>query len=126
MNRDVALKAADQAVVVPGNAELLKHAVRNLVENALTHTKERSTVEIRVDDGGTITVCDEGPGIRSTDLDVLFERFWRGDRSRSGGAGLGLSIVKRIVEAHNGTVSADNRPTGGAVFSIFLGSRLIG
>jgi signal transduction histidine kinase len=118
MNRDVALTAGDQPVVVPGNAELLKRAVRNLVENALAHTKERSTVEIRVEERGAIIVFDEGPGIRSTDRDVLFERFWRGDRTRSGGAGLGLSIVKRIVEGHRGKVSAENRPTGGAAFSI--------
>jgi signal transduction histidine kinase len=120
MNREVALKAGDQPVVVQGNAELLKRAVRNLVENALSHTREHSTVEIRVEDCGTITVCDEGPGIRVNDRDMLFERFWRGDRTRSGGAGLGLSIVKRIVETHRGRVSADNLPGGGAAFSIYL------
>ena len=120
MNREVALKAGDQPVVVQGNAELLKRAVRNLVENALSHTREHSTVEIRVEDCGTIAVCDEGPGIRVNDRDMLFERFWRGDRTRSGGAGLGLSIVKRIVETHRGRVAADNLPAGGAAFSIYL------
>jgi signal transduction histidine kinase len=120
MNREVALKTGEQPVVVQGSAELLKRAVRNLVENALSHTKEHSTVEIRLDDSGTIVVCDEGPGIQANDRDMLFERFWRGDRTRSGGAGLGLSIVKRIVEAHHGKVSAANLPTGGAAFSICL------
>ena len=120
MNREVALKAGEQPVVVQGNAELLKRAVRNLVENALTHTKEHSTVEIRLEDSGTVVVCDEGPGIQANDRDMLFERFWRGDRTRSGGAGLGLSIVKRIVEAHRGKVVANNLPAGGAAFSICL------
>jgi signal transduction histidine kinase len=120
MNRDVALRSGDQPVIVQGNAELLKRALRNLVENALSHTKERSTVEIRLEDCGTITVCDDGPGISASDRAMLFERFWRGDRTRSGGAGLGLSIVKRIVEAHRGTISADNRPAGGAAFTIEL------
>jgi signal transduction histidine kinase len=121
MNRDVALKVPDRPVDIRGNAELLKSAVRNLVENALSHTKERSTVEIRLDERGTITVFDEGPGIGTWQRDLIFARFWRADRTRGGGAGLGLSIVKRIVEAHDGKVSADNRPTGGAAFSIDFG-----
>jgi signal transduction histidine kinase len=120
MNREIALKTGERPVVVQGNAELLKRAVRNLVENALSHTKEHSIVEIRLDDSGTIVVCDEGPGIQPSDRDMLFERFWRGDRTRSGGAGLGLSIVKRIVEAHHGKVFAANLPAGGAAFSICL------
>jgi len=120
MNRDVALITGDQPVIIQGNAELLKRAVRNLVDNALAHTKESSTVEIRLDDSGTITVCDEGPGILESDREMLFKRFWRRDRARSGSTGLGLSIVKRIVEAHRGKVSADNRPKGGAAFSITL------
>lgn len=119
-NREIVLTAPQTTVEIEGNPELLKRALRNLVENALAHTKECSTVEIRLDENATIAVLDEGPGIAEEQREVMFERFWRADRSRGGGAGLGLSIVKRIVEAHSGRVWVDNRKTGGAAFFIRL------
>jgi len=114
--REIAVIAPERPVEIEGNAELLRRAVRNLVENALAHTRKASTVEIRIDENATIAVLDEGPGIAEEQRDKVFDRFWRAERSRGGGAGLGLSIVKRIVEAHNGRVWVDNRKTGGAAF----------
>jgi signal transduction histidine kinase len=71
-------------------------------------------------------VADEGPGLSAEATTSVFERFWRGDTSRdrsTGGAGLGLAIVRAIVQRHGGTVSAANRPDGrGAVFSLRLPS----
>lgn len=66
---------------------------------------------------------DTGSGIAPEDLTHVFERFWRAEKSRSrhtGGSGLGLSIVRQLVEGHGGTVTADSRPGNGAVFTIWL------
>jgi signal transduction histidine kinase len=118
--RDISLRTPEEPVLIKGNGELLKRAIRNIVENALYHTPVGSTVEIELDWHGTIAIVDQGPGIDPRDTERIFERFWRADRSRTGGAGLGLSIVKQIVESHGGTVRADNRPSGGAEFLISL------
>ena len=70
-----------------------------------------------------MTVADNGPGVPETDLERVFERFYRVDKSRTqdpGGTGLGLSIVRHLVELHGGRVKADNRKEGGAVFTISL------
>jgi signal transduction histidine kinase len=65
-----------------------------------------------------VHVLDEGPGIADDERELIFQRFWRRDRRRAGSAGLGLSIVQRIAEAHAATVSVENRPMGGANFSL--------
>ena len=70
-----------------------------------------------------VAVADEGPGLPPEDIDRVFDRFWRAQPSRartSGGAGLGLSIVRAIVERHGGRIRVANRPEGGAVFSFDL------
>jgi signal transduction histidine kinase len=75
-------------------------------------------VEIVVEDDGAVRVLDEGPGIKEDERELIFQRFWRRDRRRTGSAGLGLSIVQRIADAHAATVRVENRPTGGASFSL--------
>jgi signal transduction histidine kinase len=77
-------------------------------------------VEIELKPEGVVRVLDRGSGIPEADRDLVFRRFWRRDRSRSGGAGLGLSIVWRIVQAHGGKVWVEDRPGGGAAFVIKL------
>ena len=73
----------------------------------------------RADDGElVIAVADRGPGLGDGERDRVFEKFYRGSQARPGGMGLGLSIVKRLVEAQAGRVSVENRPGGGAVFSM--------
>jgi len=101
---------------VRGNADTIGRAVRNLVENALTHTPPGTTVEIVVDSAGALRVSDRGPGVPAIDREQIFRRFWRRDRQRSGSAGLGLSIVARIARMHNATVSVTDCPGGGATF----------
>ncbi len=118
--RKLALTGAVRPVWVQGEAQILFQAVRNLVENALAHTPTGTTVEVKVDAQGTLRVLDRGPGVPPADRELVFQRFWRRDRSKSGGAGLGLSIVKRIVEAHGGEVSVQPRSGGGSVFVIRL------
>jgi signal transduction histidine kinase len=116
--KTVAVTGARHPVRVRGNADTLGRAVRNLVENALVHTAPGSTVEISVGAAGTISVMDHGPGVPVTEREQIFRRFWRRDRRRPGSAGLGLSIVARIVGMHGATVSVEDRLGGGANFSI--------
>ena len=116
--KTIALSGAEGPVWVNGNAEMLRRAIRNLVENALNHTPKGTDVEIVVDDQGTVSVLDQGEGVPVANREQIFERFWRRNREQAGGAGLGLSIVKRIVDAHGGTITVGNRPGGGAEFSM--------
>ena len=116
--KSIALSGTEKEVWINGNAEMLARAIRNLVENAVNHSPAQTTVEIVVEESGTVRVLDEGPGIRDSEREFLFRRFWRRDRRRAGGAGLGLSIVARIAESHAVLVKVENRPTGGASFSL--------
>jgi len=118
LGKSLAIAEDSAHVLIRGNADFLGRAVRNLVENALSHTKPGTTVEVRVTADPAILVLDEGPGVPMAEREVIFQRFWRRDQRRRGNFGLGLSIVSRIADAHRGWVSVDNRPTGGAVFSI--------
>jgi signal transduction histidine kinase len=116
--KNVALSAETGPTWVKGNAEMLYRAIRNLAENAISHTPGGTAVEIVVEPNGTVSVLDQGPGIAAAERELVFRRFWRRDRRRTGNAGLGLSIVRRIVDAHSGRITVDNRPTGGAQFSL--------
>jgi signal transduction histidine kinase len=97
---------------------MLSRAIRNLVENAINYSPPGTTVEIVVESSGLVRVLDEGPGIKEDERELIFQRFWRRDRRRAGSAGLGLSIVHRIAEAHAAIISVEGRPTGGAQFSL--------
>lgn len=119
-HRNIALIGSESPVWVRGNAGMLLHAIRNLVENAVSHTPPDTTVEIEVCKIGRVRVIDQGPGIAPGETALLFQRFWRRDSSRTGSAGLGLSIVKRIIEAHGGAITVSNKPSGGAVFMVDL------
>jgi len=122
----VEIAVAPGAETVAGDPAKLHDALRNLVANAVTYAPERTTIHIdarRSDNQVAIAVSDEGPGIPEDDLPRVFERFYRVDKSRArdpGGTGLGLSIVKHLVELHRGQVRAENRPEGGARFTITL------
>jgi signal transduction histidine kinase len=117
-NRSVALTGAAEPVWVKGNAEMIRRAIRNLVENALRHTPPGTTVEVNIDGSGGVRVSDEGPGVPLSERELIFRRFWRRDRRRTGGAGLGLAIVRRIVDAHGGAIAVTDGEAGGAIFSI--------
>ena len=104
-----------------GNQRQLERVVRNLLDNAARHAT--STVAVTVD-GARLVVEDDGPGIAEADRDRIFERFTRLDEGRArddGGSGLGLSIVRAVVEAHGGRVQVDGSPhLGGARFTVDL------
>jgi two-component system sensor histidine kinase MprB len=105
---------------VQGRPAALARAVDNLIENAVKWSPEGESVTVTVA-GGTVTVRDHGPGIEEVDLHRIFDRFYRSSSARSmQGSGLGLSIVKQVVEAHGGTVFASNAPDGGAVVGFEL------
>jgi two-component system phosphate regulon sensor histidine kinase PhoR len=125
----VAPHIGDGADTVTGDAAKLQDAVRNLLENAVNYSPEGSTIRLtseRRGDRVMLAVADEGPGIPPADLDRVFERFYRVDKARArsardpGGTGLGLAIVKNLVELHGGRVTAENRASGGALFTIEL------
>ena len=103
-----------------GHAEAIFRIYRNLVENALVHAAGKGAIEVVAGPGPQISVRDHGDGIAEADRAVMFERFWRKDRSTTTGAGLGLGIVKRLVEAHGGTITVDNADGGGALFRVCL------
>jgi signal transduction histidine kinase len=111
---------------VAGDEQRLRQVLNNLVSNALRHTPAGGHVEIsaRAAEGGIeVAVSDSGPGIAPRDLPHIFERFYRGDRSRtrrSGGTGLGLSIARKLIEAHGGRIGVENVPGGGSRFFFWL------
>jgi two-component system sensor histidine kinase KdpD len=122
-------KAADRKLIthipsdlplVPMDSLLIEQVLVNLVDNALKYTPKDSPVEIsaKSQDGSLeVEVADRGPGLPEADLPRLFEKFYRGpEQGRTAGAGLGLSICKGFVQIHGGTLSAKNRPGGGALF----------
>ncbi|PCH69617.1 MAG: hypothetical protein COC12_09075 [Rhodobacteraceae bacterium] len=106
-----------------GNPGFLRMALRNLVENAILHSPVDSEVEISVQKSPPgWQVRDHGDGVPDSDLTRIFNRFDRGDRKQSGlpGVGVGLSIVRQVCDAHGGTISVENAPDGGAIFSLIL------
>ncbi|MEX3611090.1 ATP-binding protein [Rothia sp. LK2588] len=111
---------------VHGDPELLGTAIRNLIENAIRYSPEKTKVGIGVSERNgmvKISVKDQGPGIPEDEQDRIFERFYRVDPARSrqtGGTGLGLSIVKHVVSQHNGEISLWSVPGEGSTFTIAL------
>ncbi|MGE4302524.1 MAG: sensor histidine kinase [Novosphingobium sp.] len=118
-DRELRFEQVGQAFAL-GHGEAIYRVIRNLVDNALVHTTGADPIEIVAGPGPQFYVRDHGPGIREAEREHIFERFWRGDRRSSNGAGLGLGIAKRIVEAHNGTIAVEDAPGGGTLFRVRL------
>ena len=104
----------------------IRQIISNLVENALTHTPNNGRIEVEIsggDDGIKILVSDSGIGISEADQPRVFDQFYRADQSRNratGGAGLGLTIVKRLVDAHGGSISVSSEYGEGTTFKILI------
>lgn len=113
-------------VHVHGDADMLSTAISNLVANAIRYTPRGGTITATVEQGdgaAHVHVDDTGRGLAPGELDAIFTPFARGAQSKaadSAGLGLGLPIARRIAEHHGGTIAAQNRPSGGARFSIRL------
>lgn len=128
------LELGEDAALVRGDAGDLRRVVDNLLGNARVHTPEGTTVRMRLDEGRTgdeagaaaersvrITVSDDGPGLPEAVRDTVFERFARGETSRSregGGTGLGMAIARAVVEAHGGRITVGAGP--GTTFVVTL------
>jgi two-component system, OmpR family, sensor kinase len=129
------LELGEDAALVRGDARDLRRVVDNLLGNARVHTPEGTTVRVRLDEVRTgdaavpapvegsvrITVSDDGPGLPEAVRETVFERFARGETSRSregGGTGLGMAIARAVVEAHGGTITT--APGPGATFVVTL------
>ena len=124
-DREINLHAAEGAWV-EADADRMRQVLLNLADNAIKYTPPQAQVEFavqRYDSTVQVSVADTGPGISPKDREHLFDRFYRAEQSRTrekGGAGLGLAIAKKIVEAHRGSISVDSPPQGGTVFSVRL------
>ncbi|MFN3392365.1 MAG: sensor histidine kinase [Meiothermus ruber] len=120
------LRLPEGPVPVRADPDRLAQVIGNLLTNALEHTPAGGRIALEVAKDTThahLRVLDSGPGIPAEALNKVFDRFYRAEASRSratGGSGLGLSIVKALVELHKGTVAAHNRPEGGALFEVRL------
>jgi len=113
--RLIEVVGAESPIMINGNTFALEQALRNLVENAIKYSARGSTITIEVSKTPSIRVIDRGRGVPFEEREMIFERFHRADR-RSGGSGLGLSIVRRVAEAHGGKISVEDAPGGGSVF----------
>ncbi|MEO3473230.1 HAMP domain-containing sensor histidine kinase [Roseomonas sp. CAU 1739] len=118
--RSIALDRPPGPLWVRGDEGELRRAIRNLVDNALTHTPEGTAVLVRALAPATVEVADRGPGVPMAQRARVFERFWRADRTKRQGSGIGLSLVSEITARHGGTVTVRDQPGGGAVFAIDL------
>jgi two-component system sensor histidine kinase KdpD len=121
--RNVTLEIRKDLPMIRADFVLLEQALNNLLLNAAIHTPPGTAVEVRAAAEGDeliLTVADHGPGLAPNELARAFDLFHRGPDAKPGGAGLGLPIVKGFVEAQGGRVSAANRASGGAEFSITL------
>ena len=118
--------SGDSLLWVLGDEDQLLQALLNLLSNAVAHTQPDGHVRSTCGRTGSaivVEIADDGPGIPPDDIPRVFDRFYRSRGPRpadTGGSGLGLAITRRLVELHGGTVSAANRPQGGAVFTVTL------
>lgn len=118
--------AADEEIEFFGDRKQLVMAISNLVENAINYSPERTTVNVvlrKNEDVAEIAISDQGVGIAESDIERIFERFYRVDSARSrdtGGTGLGLSIVKHVISNHGGDIQVWSVPGTGSTFTVLL------
>jgi two-component system, OmpR family, sensor histidine kinase ChvG len=124
---EIKLDTPSEPVLVQASPERLTQVFENLLDNAASFSPASGTVEVRLireNGSGLVLVDDRGPGIPETHLDRIFDRFFRyrpnEQGSRNGHTGLGLAIVKAIVDGYGGSITARNRPEGGARFEVRL------
>lgn len=124
--KGIALELRTAPAPTDGDRIRLEQVAANLIDNAIKYSLAGGTVTVATHADGpdaVLRVVDDGPGIPAEELSRIWERLFRGDRSRTArGLGLGLSLVKAIVEAHGGRVSGESRPGAGSTFEVRLPS----
>ncbi len=117
---------AQPGVYVYGDADMIRQATANLISNAVRYTPEGGHITVNVKKGdimASIAVKDTGIGLSPEEAKMVFSRFWRADAGRnreSGGLGVGLAVVKEIVDRHGGWVHVEGKPNEGATFTIYI------
>ncbi|WP_017317882.1 sensor histidine kinase [Mastigocladopsis repens] len=123
-NSQISVQVNVADLQIEGDSERLLQALLNVLDNAIKHSTPNSQIHITGYKEGkqaVVTIRDQGPGIKESDLPRIFEQFYTADRSRQGrGVGLGLAIAKRIIEAHGGSITATSKFGEGASFTICL------
>lgn len=120
--REVKTDIPEDLPLVPVDPVLMELVFINLIENSVRHAPGAAAIEISAYEKSSaveVSVADRGPGLGAEHIGHVFEKFYRASKS-AGGAGLGLAICKAVVEAHGGTIRAENRSGGGAVFLLAL------
>jgi signal transduction histidine kinase len=122
--QELILEIEPGEAVLSGSSQKLRSALRNLLDNALKFTPAGGTIRVRLveeDNGLRLTVSDSGIGIPADEVEMLFNRFHRARNAAAyPGSGIGLAIVRAVVEAHGGSVAAENNAEGGACFTLCL------
>jgi len=122
----VSIDLADKLLLVNIDSQRISQVLRNLLDNAVAHTAKGGTITVTArqqDNYLEVAVADTGEGIPAEDLPDIFERFYRVDKSRAratGGSGLGLTIARRLVEAHGGKIEVQSEPGKGSCFTFTL------
>lgn len=125
-NKHLTCTVTGEKTMMLGDPKRLHQAIFNLVSNAIKYSNEYGEIQITVhekEESAIVEVSDQGIGISQDDLPLIFERFYRTDRSRNrktGGAGIGLTITKAIVQAHGGKIVAESRENHGSKFVMIL------
>ena len=124
-NKETTINFTDKSVIVSCDREAITEVLTNLTENAIKYNKQGGTIDIAIGEDGDwaiTTIKDTGIGIPSEEIPKIFDRFYRIDTSRgqTTGSGLGLSIVKAIVDAHNGKIEVDSAVGKGSTFRVYL------
>lgn len=127
---DIKIEATDNPIYLIADEALLELAIMNLIENAAKYSKPPATIRIHLKDNPnhvTIEISDKGIGIPLVDQEHIFDRFYTVDKAHSqrmGGSGLGLSIVKTIIEKHFGTIKVSSQPKQGTTFVISIPKKI--
>lgn len=124
--KNMVLEIGGESSVVDADRGRISQVIVNLLSNAVKYTSENGYVRVSVTDtpqSGRLTVTDNGTGISAEELPLIFERFYRTDRSRNrktGGSGIGLTIARSIVDAHGGSIEVESEPDHGSRFTVTL------
>jgi len=125
-NTEIEILTDQEVILASVDPQRIEQVIANLVGNSLRYAPANSKILLTIaknNENVTLKVADSGPGVPEVEIPYIFDRFWRGEKSRarvSGGAGLGLAICKHLVEAQGGTISAQNRTQGGLEITIQL------